>query len=520
MRLAAVLVLAMLCAPGALHGAQSDLQRQQADALRDQQALRERIRTLERGIADGESSRRDVAVELKASETAISGLDRRLETLAADTRKAGEELKDVQRRIGEQSETLRKRQEQLADQLRAQYAGGLSPWATLLSGEDPQDIARELGYLEYVSRAQTAAVRAVRSALDELATLRAQAQSHERDLQRLARETTEKRAELEAQRAERLAVLERINQELARQRGEAQRLTGNEQRLGKLVDALSAAIEEQAAEARRREEEARRLAEAQRLAEEKRRADEARKAEEARRIEEARTAAAARDTEEAARAEQSRKVAEARRAAEAIRAEQAAGAQDRAPDGRTAPQAADEAEGAPPGRRIAGRVEGLAPGAPAEPASPPSAAPAPRPAPAAPPARQLAALDGLSKGLPYPVRGDVQGRFGMERPEGGVWRGIVLRAAEGVRVAAVAPGRVVYAGWLAGFGNLMIVDHGAKYLSVYAYNQSLLKEVGDPVGRGDAIATVGATGGQVEPGLYFEIRHEGKPVNPLLWLGR
>ena len=107
----------------------------------------------------------------------------------------------------------------------------------------------------------------------------------------------------------------------------------------------------------------------------------------------------------------------------------------------------------------------------------------------------------------------------MDRPEGGTWRGIVLRAKEGTRVSAVAPGRVVYAGWLGGFGNLMIVDHGSKFLSVYAYNESLLKQVGDTVNAGDSIATVGATGGQVEPGLYFEIRHEGKPVNPLLWLG-
>ena len=128
-------------------------------------------------------------------------------------------------------------------------------------------------------------------------------------------------------------------------------------------------------------------------------------------------------------------------------------------------------------------------------------------------------LKGLSKGLPYPVRGDVQGRFGMDRPEGGTWRGIVLRSSEGTRVAAVAPGRVVYAGWLAGFGNLMIVDHGEKFLTVYAYNQSLLKQVGENVAAGEAIATVGATGGQVEPGLYFEIRQGGKPVNPLLWLG-
>src|SRR5690606_30664764 len=183
--------------------------------------------------------------------------------------------------------------------------------------------------------------------------------------------------------------------------------------------------------------------------------------------------------------------------------------------------AAEQADAAPAPQaptRITGRVDGVA--ADAEPAAgtAPAEQPETRPAQVAaitPPAP----LTGLRKGLPYPVRGDVQGRFGMERPEGGTWRGIVLRASEGARVAAVAPGRVVYAGWLGGFGNLLIIDHGAKYLSVYAYNQGLLRQVGDHVKAGEAVATVGATGGQVEPGLYFEIRHEGKPVNPLLWLG-
>src|SRR5690606_15458706 len=130
-------------------------------------------------------------------------------------------------------------------------------------------------------------------------------------------------------------------------------------------------------------------------------------------------------------------------------------------------------------------------------------------------------FQGLGKGNPYPVPGNnILGQFGAERPEGGLWRGIVLRAPEGSPITAIAAGRVVYANWLGGFGNIMIVDHGAKYLSVYAYTQSLLKRVGDIVGPGDTIATVGATGGQVEPGLYFEIRHQGVPVNPLLWLRR
>ncbi|ETG99070.1 peptidoglycan DD-metalloendopeptidase family protein, partial [Bordetella bronchiseptica] len=151
---------------------------------------------------------------------------------------------------------------------------------------------------------------------------------------------------------------------------------------------------------------------------------------------------------------------------------------------------------------------------PAEPA-PREAAPA-RTASAAP----VGGGNGLRRGLPMPVRGTIQGRFGVDRPDGGVWRGLVLRTAEGTPVKVVAPGTVVYAEWLRGFGNLIIVDHGQQYLTVYAYNQSLLKRVGDRVAAGDTIATVGATGGQVESGLYFEIRHRGAPVDPAQWLAQ
>src|SRR5690554_4575538 len=136
MRAAAFLLLALWTAPGLLSAAESRLQQQQAEARRDREALRERIGRLEKQIQAGEASRRDVSFALKESETAISELDRRLEDLAADTRRSDEELKDVQRRIGEKSAELSERQKSLAEQLRAQYAGGLSPWAALLSGDD------------------------------------------------------------------------------------------------------------------------------------------------------------------------------------------------------------------------------------------------------------------------------------------------------------------------------------------------------------------------------------------------
>jgi len=135
-------------------------------------------------------------------------------------------------------------------------------------------------------------------------------------------------------------------------------------------------------------------------------------------------------------------------------------------------------------------------------------------------AARTSAQRGLQKGLPWPVSGQVQGRFGAQRPDGGVWRGIVLLADEGASVQAIAAGKVVYADWLKGFGNMVIVDHGQDWMSIYAYNQSLLKSVGDAVAAGDALAAVGATGGQVQAGLYFEIRQQGVPVNPMLWLKR
>jgi len=120
--------------------------------------------------------------------------------------------------------------------------------------------------------------------------------------------------------------------------------------------------------------------------------------------------------------------------------------------------------------------------------------------------------------LRLPIKGIVVNRFGARRSEGGPqWKGLFIRAPSGQEVRAVAGGRVVFAEWMRGFGNLLIVDHGAGYLTIYGNNESVLKAVGDPVRTGDVIATVGATGGNAESGLYFEIRHQGKPFDPLKW---
>ena len=121
--------------------------------------------------------------------------------------------------------------------------------------------------------------------------------------------------------------------------------------------------------------------------------------------------------------------------------------------------------------------------------------------------------------LSLPVRGDVEGQFGSPRAGGGtVWKGVFIAARSGEGVKAVAGGRVVFADWLRGFGNIMIIDHGSAYMTLYANNEALYKRVGDPVRGGETIATVGNSGGNPDSGLYFELRHEGKAVDPLGWV--
>lgn len=121
--------------------------------------------------------------------------------------------------------------------------------------------------------------------------------------------------------------------------------------------------------------------------------------------------------------------------------------------------------------------------------------------------------------LRFPVRGELVGRFGAPRADGGTtWKGVFIRAGSGADVRAVAGGEVVFSDWLRGYGNLIIVDHGSDYLSIYGNNDALLKEVGERVTGGDAIASVGVGGVGSESGLYFEIRHQGQPLDPMQWV--
>ena len=184
----------------------------------------------------------------------------------------------------------------------------------------------------------------------------------------------------------------------------------------------------------------------------------------------------------AARAEAERKAAAKRAAAEQAAAARQAAAQARASGDKSTP--------------------------PARPVAPP-----PRPVIATAPALKVG-------GLGWPLSGNLLARFGGKMPDGRTSSGVLIGAPAGSTVTAVADGSVVFSEWMTGYGLILIVDHGNGYMSLYAHNDTLLRDAGDRVKRGDALAKVGTSGGQGTPALYFELRRGGQPVDPSSWLQR
>jgi septal ring factor EnvC (AmiA/AmiB activator) len=118
--------------------------------------------------------------------------------------------------------------------------------------------------------------------------------------------------------------------------------------------------------------------------------------------------------------------------------------------------------------------------------------------------------------LPWPVKGELIQKFGSAREEGKL-DGVFIAAPEGTEIQSITDGKIVYADWMRGYGLLIIVDHGKGYISLYAFNQSLYKKVGEVVNAGDVIASVGLSGGHNQASLYFGIRKKGKAVDPMEW---
>ncbi|MCX7891019.1 MAG: peptidoglycan DD-metalloendopeptidase family protein [Burkholderiales bacterium] len=362
-------------------------------------ALRKRLEHLRSEIASAEGSRTEAADQLRESESAISEANRALAEIGNALAAARAELRAVEAEAARVGGEKAVREAELARMLHARYvAHRPGPLALLLSGEDPNRIARELVYAGYLSRAHAELVRALETDRQRLTELAERAREKDTELASLERAQRAERERLVREQAARRAVLARVSDQLRKQRRELATLERDEKRLERLVANLARAAR------------------------------------------------------------------------------------------------------------------------PPVPAPPRGEKPLARNDKVPEPGAEAGVFSALKGRLRLPVRGELSGRYGAPREGGLAWKGLFLRAPEGEEVRAVAAGRVVFADWLRGFGNLLVLDHGQGYLTIYGHNQAVLKRPGDAVHGGEVVATVGATGGAEESGLYFEIRDQGRPVDPMAWV--
>lgn len=374
---------------GAAHAAQPSSGAQKQEL----KALRERIESLQKGLAASEETKSETVDALRESERAISESNRILRDLAADQRDVNARLTELREQNQRTTGDLEAQRTRLARLLYEQYTGGQPDALKLmLNREDPNRIARDLHYLTYLARARAELIGNLRANLGRISSLTDEAQQRGVELAAINAAQQAQRKKLESEKAARKAVLHKVSRQIEAQRREISTLKRDEARLAKLVERLTQML--------------------------------------------------------------------ARSKPPGLRNE-------RVPD--------------------AGVVTG--------------------------------AFGQLKGHLSLPVRGEVKNRFGSQREGSGVlWKGLFIASQSGQDVKAIAPGRVVFADWLRGFGNLMIIDHGDGYMSLYGNNESLFKQVGDAAKSGETIAAVGNSGGNMDSGLYFEIRHQGVAFDPLAWV--
>ncbi|QRX84829.1 murein hydrolase activator EnvC [Glaciimonas sp. PAMC28666] len=478
-------------------------QKEVAEGERDE--LQQKLNALKSDINQTETAKGDAADALADSEAAISKANRALFDLGNEQSQTQTALDALSKKHLELSKTVAVQQNQMAALLRQQYiAGNEDRIKLLLSGDNPNKINRELQYMGYVSKAQAKLIEALRVNLEAIEANQTDTQNAKNELDEIALEQRTQKTVLEKEKNTRALLLTQLSSKLIAQRQEVGKTARDEQRLAGLVDKLAVLIEEQKkAEAARREQ---------------------------RRQEQLAKAQAAAEAAALAKAQ-----ALAQRQAQVARAQELKQQRQRAAlaQKQNAAQARDQdraqAKGSPATKTPVFKPDPIDDDQP-----PPPVALAAIPAATAPIApivhndetpeagsqeagfgKPFASLRGL---LRLPVRGDLTNRFGSKRGDGPPSRGIFIRAAEGAQVKAVAAGRVIFADWLRGFGNLIILDHGNEYMTIYGNNQALLKRPGDLIKAGDVIANAGNSGGNEQSGLYFEIRHQGRAFDPISWV--
>jgi septal ring factor EnvC (AmiA/AmiB activator) len=364
-------LLTILLLSGTAHAGKQD----------DLEKLRKRIAALQQEVEKTSESKSEVADDLRESERAISDSNRRLHELALQQQAANRELGQLQQQAAALDRNMQGQQAMLGRLLYQQYLdGGEQEYLKLLlNNDDPNQVARELRYYEYIARDRAATLKSLRRSLAQLRGVTDQARRKSDEIAGLRAEEQSQRRNLERDKRTRQQMLQKIALQLKQQRSEIGRLQKNESRLSSLVGKLAHVL----------------------------------------------------------------------------------------PDAK----------------------------------------------------RGETAFRSLRGKLALPVKGVLRNQYGTRRPENNLkWTGWFLRAPANQPVKAVAAGRVVYADWLRGFGNLLIIDHGDGYMSLYGNNETLYKQVGDTLRGEDIVAAVGSSGGNEDSGLYFELRFEGKPFDPKPWI--
>lgn len=449
--------------PALAAGKPTERSRQKAAAEAKRAGIQKQLSVLKKEISRTEDEKEDVADDLAESEAAISNANRSLRDLANEQSETNARLHDLATEHQRLEQTIVSQKKQLSALLREHYvAGNEDRIKLLLSGDNPNRINRDLQMMAYVSQAQARLIDSLNANLAQVQENRDKVENAKTELEEIAQEQRDQKAVLEKEKARRATLLSNLSSKLVAQRKQADTLQRDEQRMSGLVDKLTVLIRQQA-EAERKRQEALAAARAKAAAEAKARAE----------------------ARAAAKAERERE--RERLAREAKKA------------GKPAPKPLPEPE--EPKVAEQPKQEERTPDISLAPAAPAGA---------------FAKMKGR---LSSPLSGTIAARFGAKRGgDGPSWKGMFIKAPEGSEVRAVAVGRVVHSGWMRGFGNLIIVDHGGDYLSIYANNQTLLKRVGDAVRAGEAIASAGNTGGNEESGLYFELRHLGKAFDPASWI--
>ncbi len=447
-------------------------QKQAAEAQRAD--LRRKLDALKRDISHTEAEKDNASDALADSESAISKANGSLRDLSAEQNQTQSTLSKLAKKHDELRKTIAAQQMQLANLLRQQYVtGNEERIKLLLSGDNPNRINRDLQYMDYVSQAQAKLLESLRANLAAVEANQTETQNAKDELDQIAQEQLDQRALLEQEKAKRTSLLAQLSGKLASQRKKIGNIQRDDRRLSGLVDRLDQLIETQ------------------------------KKAEVAARQQQLAQAQAARERQ---------KALEQQRAALAKKLPPAS-------DGRDKPKtpnldAIDDDQPPPATTKTqapAPIVVGSAPASLGRNELTPQAD--------AKDSAYERPFESLRGQLRLPVRGNLIPRFGPKRGDGRpTWKSLFIRTEEGAEVKAVAAGQVIFADWLRGFGNLMIIDHDNQYMTIYGNNQALLKRPGDAVKTGDVIANAGNSGGNEQSGLYFEMRHQGRTFDLLEWV--